>query len=170
MIDWTQPNAPKNADEGPEDGDIVRCSVCRDTGVLGEDIHHAKREDRRSPRFWYFVCDSCQRKIEDAEAEASIVPESGAFQGWKKCVGGVLVQVEIKAKAKRSNSTGRKCRAEYVKVLQVVGAKVGISQHDQKTEYRKGKIVRCHEWDDNRWNECGGGIHFFLTRIEAEKY
>lgn len=49
-------------------------------------------------------------------------------------------------------------------------AEVGISTHDNKTEYRKGAIVRCHEWDDNRWNECSGGIHFFITRAEAEAY
>ena len=103
-------------------------------------------------------------------AQASILPESGQFQGWKKCQNGVLVRVMIGENAKRSNATGRKCRAEYVKVLEVIGAEVGISQHDNKTEYRAGKIVRCDKWDKDRWVECGGGIHFFLTRIEAEQY
>ena len=72
--------------------------------------------------------------------------------------------------AKRSNASGRKCRAEYVKVLEVVGAHVGISSYDSVTEYRAGKIVRCDTWNTDRWVECGGGIHFFLTRIEAENY
>ena len=103
-------------------------------------------------------------------AQASILPESGQFQGWKKCRKGVLVRVMIGKNAKRSNATGRKCRAEYVKVLEVIGAEVGISQRDNKTEYRAGKIVRCDKWDKDRWVECGGGIHFFLTRIEAEQY
>ena len=74
-------------------------------------------------------------------AQASILPESGQFQGWKKCRKGVLVRVMIGKNAKRSNATGRKCRAEYVKVLEVIGAEVGISQRDNKTEYRAGKIV-----------------------------
>ena len=73
-------------------------------------------------------------------------------------------------KAKRSNATGRKCRAEYVKVLAVIGAEVGISKHDNKTEYRAGAIVQCDKWEEDRWVECGGGIHFFITRIEAENY
>ena len=103
-------------------------------------------------------------------AQASILPESGQFQGWKKCRNGVLVRVMIGKNAKRSNATGRKCRAEYVKVLEVIGAEVGISQHDNKTEYRAGKIVRCDKWNEDRWLECEGGIHFFLTRIEAEQY
>ena len=104
----------------------------------------------------------------------TILPEAGPFWAWKKCQGDVLVQVAIGSRARRSNSTGRKCRAEYVKVLQVVGPHgetVGYSTHDGgKTAYRVGEIVRCDTWNENRWLECGGGIHFFLTRAEAEAY
>jgi len=103
-------------------------------------------------------------------AESSIVPEFGQFIGWKKCRDSIIIKLMIGRKAKRSNATGRKCRAEYVKVLEVIGADLGISQHDGKTEYRKGSIVRCHKWESDRWVECGGGIHFFLTKIEAEQY
>ena len=74
-------------------------------------------------------------------AQASILPESGQFQGWKKCRNGVLVRVMIGKNAKRSNATGRKCRAEYVKVLEVIGAEVGISQHDNKLN-----IVRARSY------------------------
>ena len=105
-----------------------------------------------------------------ASAESSIVPEFGQFIGWKKCRDSIVVKLMIGRKAKRSNATGRKCRAEYVKVLEVIGADLGISQHDGKTEYRKGSIVRCHKWESDRWVECGGGIHFFLTKTEAEQY
>ena len=103
-------------------------------------------------------------------ARTLIVPESGQFTAWKKCKDGVIVKVMIGKNARRSNASTRKCRAEYVKVLEVFGAEIGISSHDGKTEYRAGKIVHCDKWDENRWNECSGGIHFFLTRIEAENY
>ena len=99
----------------------------------------------------------------------TVCPE-GTLIGWKKCRNNIIVKVEIPAEAKRSNATGRKCRAEYVKVLEVIGGEVGISQHDKTTEYKVGEIVKCDEWDDNRWQECSGGIHFFLTRLEAERY
>jgi Family of unknown function (DUF5758)/Pentapeptide repeats (8 copies) len=105
-----------------------------------------------------------------ANAQSSILPEVGQFVGWKKCKGGILVKVMIGKNAKRSNATGRKCRAEYVKVLEVIGAEVGVSSHDNRTEYRTGKIVRCDNWNTDRWAWCGGGIHFFLTRVEAENY
>jgi hypothetical protein len=100
----------------------------------------------------------------------SILPQDGPLFGWKKCMNGVLVKLAVGSKAKRSNAYGRKCRAEYVKVLEVHGADVGISAHDQKTEYRVGKIVRCNKWDEDRWNECSGGIHFFLSKEEAQAY
>ena len=97
-------------------------------------------------------------------------PETGAFDAWKKCRGGVIVKLRIPAKAKRSSATGRKCRAEYAKVLAVYGADHGVSEHDGKTEYRKGETVQCDNWSDDRWQECAGGIHFFITRAEAEAY
>ena len=105
-----------------------------------------------------------------ALAQTSIVPEHGSFIGWKLCQDSVLVQVQIPVDAKRSNATGRKCRAEYVTVLDVIGATKGVSKHDSKTTYVKGEVVRCDNWNTDRFTECGGGIHFFLTRIEAENY
>ena len=123
-----------------------------------------------------YLSDADLSSIKDADkmqdiliSHTSICPE-GAIIGWKKCRDNVIVKLEIPAEAKRSNSTGRKCRAEYVKVLEVIGADVGISRHDDKTEYRAGEIVKPDKWDDNRWDECSNGIHFFITRLEAENY
>jgi len=99
----------------------------------------------------------------------SICPE-GTLIGWKKCKDNIIVKLEIPAEAKRSNATGRKCRAEYAKVLEVIGAEVGISQHDGKTKYKVGETIHPDKWDDNRWEECSSGIHFFITRLEAENY
>src|SRR5208337_4880427 len=86
-------------------------------------------------------------------SQSSILPESGPIWGWKKCKDGVLVKLVVGNTAKRSHATGRKCRAEHVKVLEVIGAEVGISSHDNKTEYRVGQVVRCDKWDENRWAE-----------------
>ena len=102
-------------------------------------------------------------------AKTRILPE-GDLIGWKKCDGGVIVRLRIPVDAPRSHAFGRKCRAAYVDVLDVYGAEVGISQHDGTTEYRVGQRVACDKWDDNWHEECSGGIHFFITRIEAENY
>ena len=102
--------------------------------------------------------------------ETYVAPEKGSFEAWKKCRGGALVRLRVPAEAARSNATTRKCRAEFVEVLEVVGADVGVSSHDSRTTYRVGETVRCDKWDTDRWNECSGGIHFFMTRAEAEAW
>jgi hypothetical protein len=42
--------------------------------------------------------------------------------------------------------------------------------HDDKTEYRVGETVTPDGFDEDRWNTCGQGIHFYLTRQEAEAH
>ena len=102
-------------------------------------------------------------------ARTRILPD-GDLVGWKKCNSGVIVKLRIPEDAKRSHAFGRKCRAEFADVLEVIGAEVGISQHDGKTQYIAGKRVKpdsfCEKWQ----NECSNGIHFYITRLEAENH
>ena len=106
----------------------------------------------------------------------SIVPECGSFVGWKK-VGAYIIKLKILDDAKRSNATGRKCRCSAAEVLEIQnldGTKAEISEiyNDNYcgTNYAVGKIVTPDSFDDNRWNECSHGIHFFITRQEAVDY
>lgn len=114
------------------------------------------------------------KNAEYVSALTVIAPE-GDIIGWKALREGLIAKLRIPADAKRSNATGRKCRAEYAEVLEVVNAAgnavaVGYSQHDRRFEYRAGDTVRPHAFDDDRWNECAPGIHFFITRAEAEAW
>ena len=111
-----------------------------------------------------------------AIVQTVLTPE-GTLIGWKKCRDNVLVKLRIPEEAKRSNASSRKCRAEYVDVLELISlddtAKTvdnAVSIHDGKTMYRVGERVMCDKWDDDRWNECSGGIHFYITRLEAENH
>ena len=99
-----------------------------------------------------------------ALASTEIVPREGEVIGWKKCRSNVLVKVRVPPTAKRSNATGRKCRAECVETLEVVGADVGVSLHDGKTEYRVGATTTANGWGADRMVECDKGIHFWLDR------
>ena len=100
----------------------------------------------------------------------SVAPETGAFTGWKKCINGVIVELTIPADARRSSATTRKCRAEFVDVVSVHGAEVGVSQYAHGVVYRPCERVTADGWDADRWNECSNGIHFFMSRAEAEAY
>jgi hypothetical protein len=95
-----------------------------------------------------------------------ICPEEGDFIAWKRVRGGVL-KLLIPASAKRASSlVGRKCRAEFVVVLE--GS--GVSKHDGKTVYEPGMTVYPDKYDGDIRVECTSGIHFFITRKEAEEY
>jgi hypothetical protein len=104
-----------------------------------------------------------------AIATTSHLPE-GDVIGWKLCRNDVLVKLLIPANAKRSHGASRKCRAEFADVLEVVGAVEAISFYDSSFVYRAGETVKPDSWNDYRWDESSGGIHFFITRIEAENY
>ena len=103
-------------------------------------------------------------------------PETGSFIGYKKAAG-KIVMLEICADAKRSSATSRKCRCSKAKVLSITnpdGAESGLaevaSNYSNEFIYHVGEIVEAPDFDENRWNECTAGIHFFITRGEAVKY
>ena len=104
-------------------------------------------------------------------------PTEGEFIAWKKCNANIIVKLLIPDTALRSSATGRKCRASEAKVLTIYDMDTGIevenahSCHDPTFVYRVGETVKptC-EFDPDRWNECTSGIHFFITREEAERY
>ena len=113
---------------------------------------------------------SLTKNGELALAMTRILPE-GEIIGWKKCAHNVLVKLLIPADAKRSHAFGRKCRAEYAKVLEIIGAETARSLHDSWFVYTLGAEVRPTQAFDPNWkDECSSGIHFFITRVEAETY
>jgi len=105
------------------------------------------------------------KKIEDLLTTRTILPD-GDLIGWKKLQGGTICKLQIPAKAKRVGGlVGRKCRAEYVVVLE----RAGISTHNG-LKYKVGKTVKPDKFDDNPLVECSNGIHFFITKQEAMDY
>ena len=104
-------------------------------------------------------------------------PEEGSFVGFKKCRGDLIVELEIPEDALRSSATTRKCRCSKAKVLSITnldGSKSkcteATSKRDSSFVYKVGETVEVPNFDTNRFNECSTGIHFFITREEAEKY
>ena len=102
-------------------------------------------------------------------------PEKGSFIGYKKA-GNKIVELLITEDSKRSSSTSRKCRCSKAKVLSIESIdkkeifQTVASSHDYNFVYEVGKIVEVKDFDEDRWKECSTGIHFFITRGEAELY
>jgi Family of unknown function (DUF5758)/Pentapeptide repeats (8 copies) len=116
------------------------------------------------------------KNAELAIAEIQFIPEEGAFVGWKKCRGGRIVKLLIGDNAKRSHGSERKCRCSSAKVLAIflpdgVECDEAKSMRDRDFIYRVGMTVEPEEpFEGDRWNTCSSGIHFFITRREAEAY
>ena len=106
-------------------------------------------------------------------------PEEGSFTGFKKAYWNgtpVIVKLQIPADAKRSSATTRKCRCSKATVISITDMldvdkfQMAVSIHDNNFIYEVGKTVVVDDFDEDRWNECSTGIHFFITRDEAVNY
>ena len=90
----------------------------------------------------------------------------------------LLATLEIPAGVKRSSAIGNKCRCEYAKVLSIIDengnkydiGKSAIRRTDNQLIYKVGEYVYANSFDENRFNECAPGIHFFMTPEEAWDY
>lgn len=79
------------------------------------------------------------------------------------------------AEAKRTACLiNRKCRAEFVRALEIIvngeAVKSAPGRYDASVVYRVGEITRPDSYDDNPSADCTHGIHFFLTKEEAERW
>ena len=103
-------------------------------------------------------------------------PDFGMFIGFKKASGYIVV-LKIPEDAKRLSATGRKCRCDKAKVLEIQnidGTKANVtnvkSDYDSNFVYEVGKTVSVDNFCEDRWEECSAGIHFFINRQEAVNY
>ena len=101
-------------------------------------------------------------------------PSEGSFIGWKKC--GIYI-VKLLITGKRSSATTLKCRCSEVKTLEIQEKDGTIcdinsvaSDRDSDFVYKVGEISKVDDFDENKWNECSTGIHFFISREMAVKY
>ena len=103
-------------------------------------------------------------------------PSEGSFIGWKKA-SRYIVKLRIPEDARRSSATGDKCRCDkafVVEIQNIDGSKADVdtvkSNYDSNFAYVAGAKVEVNNFDDNRWNECAPGIHFFIDRRAAVEY
>ena len=103
-------------------------------------------------------------------------PSEGSFIGWKKVCGN-LIKLEIPEDAKRLSSVSMKCRCDKARVLSVWNMRLEeeVSEvvnhaYNQNTLYKVGEMVYPDSFDEDRWNECSHGIHFFINKQDAINY
>ena len=159
-------------------GADLRDADLRGADLRGADLGHAnlsgadlRDADLRGADLWSTDL-SCVKNIFFPMA----CPEKGSFIAFKKA-GRYIIELFIPSNAKRCSATSRKCRCSKAKVISITtpsGDKTNItevhSNYDPNFIYKLGEYVEVKNFDDNRWNECSTGIHFFITRQEAVEY
>ena len=155
----------------------LRGTNLRNANLSGADLDYA---DLRGADL--FNADICGADFRNADLRAATnlpfipmaCPEEGSFIGFKKAANNTIVKLEIPADAKRSSATSSKCRCNKAKVLAIqkldcpiLSIKTVSSRYDSSFIYEVGKIVEVKDFDEDRWNECSTGIHFFINRQDA---
>ena len=90
--------------------------------------------------------------------------------GYKKASGGKIITLEIPVEAKVFSINNSKRRTNKVKVIDMQGETELSSIRDNIFKYHVGDEIDITNFDERYNVECGAGVHFFLTREEAEKY
>ena len=160
--------------------DLRGANLCgadlREANLRGADLCEADLREAN-------LCEAnlCEANLREANLRGAkgaymACPTDGSFIGWKKA-SGYIVKLQIPEDARRSSAGGEKCRCDKAYVAEIQntdGTKANIeaihSNRDNNFVYTVGATVEVPDFDDDRWNECAPGIHFFIDRRAAVEY
>ena len=152
-------------------GAYLCCANLRGADLYGADLYGANLRDA-------YLLGANLSNVKADHTTAMFFPQCPdcEFVGYKKA-GGKIVKLLIPEDAKRSSGTTLKCRCSKATVLEIqeedgspANVKEVRSEFDNDFIYCVGKTVCVDDFDDNRWNECTTGIHFFISRDAAVSY
>ena len=155
----------------------------RGANLIGADLHNADLKGAilrgavlRGANLWGAdLAGADLTGVEDINISLAC-PSEGSFVAWKKCLENRLVKLFVFKDSKRSSATTNKCRTDKAKVLSIMDIDTGEylkdarSCFDSSFIYRVGEIVKVNDFDENRFNECAPGIHFFIDKEAAIDY
>ena len=88
--------------------------------------------------------------------------------GYKKSDEGKIITLEIPIFAKVFSINNNKRRTNKAKVIDMQGETELSSWYNTNFKYHVGDEIEITDFDENYNVECAEGVHFFLTRKEAE--
>jgi hypothetical protein len=166
-------------DANLQDADLQRANLqgadLRGAYLRGANLQGANLRGANLRGAYLWGADLQGANLRDARLPYFQIPD-GDLIVWKKGRNGEIIKLLIPKKAKRTASlVGRKCRAEYAKVLEITKDGKAMESakclnNDYDFIYEVGKRVTPDKYDDDIRVECTSGIHFFQTRQEAEEF
>ena len=167
-------------DANLRDANLRGAKLCgsnlRDAYLCGSDLCGANLRDANLRDANLRGANLRDANLRGAQGTYMACPTDGSFTGWKKA-SEYIVKLQIPEDARRSSAGGEKCRCDKAYVAEIQnadGTKADIetvcSDYDENFVYAVGAIVEVPDFDDDRWNECAPGIHFFIDRRAALEY
>jgi uncharacterized protein YjbI with pentapeptide repeats len=142
-------------------GSNLSCSDLRGSDLRGSDLSGSDLSGSNFSESTPFLLSQC--------------PSEGSFIAWKKA-NGLIIKLKVTENSKRSSATTLKCRCSEAEVLEIQNIDGSIcdiksisSNYISSFIYEVGKIVSVPDFDEDRFNECSAGIHFFISREMAVK-
>ena len=156
----------------------LRFSDLRDSDLQRSDLRGCDLRGYNLQGYNLQGCDLRDSDLRDSKGAfvAMVCPSDGAFIGWKKCRDNLIVKLLIPEDAWRLSGTGRQCRCDKAKVLDIQtidgnpAGTTAYSRYCSDFAYTIGATVVPDVFCTDRWDESSGGIHFFITREEAVQY
>lgn len=90
--------------------------------------------------------------------------------GYKMCRHDIIVTLEIPRGAIVFSIDGKKFRTNKAKVIAIDGADRGYAMRNKYMSYYVGDEFTIYNFNCEYNMACAAGIHFFMTREEAEQY
>ena len=148
----------------------------READLRGADLYGANLREADLREADLYGANLREADLREAKGTYMACPTDGSFIGWKQA-SGYIVKLQIPEDARRSSAGGEKCRCDKAFVIEIQnidGSNADIeticSDHVENFVYAVGATVDVSDFDDDRWNECAPGIHFFIDRRAAVEY
>ena len=116
---------------------------------------------------WAYLTDTILDEKEQCR-KGVVLTES--MIGYKKSDEGKIITLETPIGAKVFSINNNKRRTNKAKVIDMQGETELSSMYNTNFKYHVGDEIEITNFDERYNVECGAGVHFFLTREEAEKY
>ena len=149
---------------------ILTCANLTDTDLIGTDLTGACLYGANLSGAILTCADLTDTILDEKEQYRKGIVLTEPMIGYKKSNEGKIITLEIPIGAKVFSINNNKRRTNKANVIDMQGETELCSMRDDNFKYHVGDEIDIIDFDDNYNIECGAGIHFFLTREEAESF
>jgi hypothetical protein len=138
--------------------------------LYGADLTHANLTDAILTDVCLEYANLTDTILDEKEQCRKGVVLTESMIGYKKSNEGKIITLKIPIGAKVFSINNNKRRTNKAKVIDMQGEAELGSIRDNSFKYHVGDEIDIIDFDERYNVECGSGIHFFLTREEAENF